>query len=161
MHFDDTCRTDEWSKSLLYSIRQILFLVQKHLDQRLTSGQHLSFSQYMILVGCSCGDRPHEGRIAKTQSRIAAALSVTEATVSRHIVSLKKAGLLASRINPQNRREKTLVLTEKGLEAFRSAKQLVDSELASIFSSIGPAERAPMLAQFESVLKRLLAKDRA
>jgi DNA-binding MarR family transcriptional regulator len=137
----------------MYSIHQMHFLVQKHLEHILSQHKSLSFSQFMILVGFTCSS----DRLV-SQSCIADRLNLTEATVSRHISSLVKLGLLSRSEDKENRRKHIISITEKGKKTFASASAIIDKELASIFLSIQAKDRDAIMKNFSTVLTELLTK---
>lgn len=143
----------DFSKSFMYSIHQMHFLVQKHLEHVLLQHKSLSFSQFMILVGFTCS-----AEASVSQSCIADRLNLTEATVSRHISSLVELGLLSRSEDKENRRKHIISITEKGKKAFTSASAIIDKELASVFSSVKEKDRDAIMKNFSTVLSQLLTK---
>jgi DNA-binding MarR family transcriptional regulator len=150
---NDNAPLDDFSKSFMYLIHQMHFLIQKHLDQLLLKHKSLTFSQFMIMVGLTCS---HNGPVS--QSTIAAQLDLTEATVSRHIATLVKLGLVKREEDSMNRRKHILSVTKKGSDAFQKARLLIDTELDSLFSVIPAKDRVSITKNFKLVLKNLLTK---
>ncbi len=145
--------TDDFSKSFMYSIHELYFLVQKHLEHVLSKHKSLSFSQFLILVGFKCSpDR------AVSQSLIAERLNLTEATVSRHVSTLVDLQLLSRSQDIGNRRKYTLTLTQKGKKVFDEANILIDKELTAIFSSVKEKDRAGIMKNFSTILSQLQSK---
>jgi DNA-binding MarR family transcriptional regulator len=143
----------DFSKSFMYSIHQMYFLVQKHLEHALSTDKAISFSQFMILVGFRCSDSTQV-----SQSCIADQLYLTEATVSRHISTLVDLGLLSREEDKKNRRKHIIKITAKGTKAFEVAHKVMDKELNSTFSVIKEKDRASIIKNFEHVLSNLLTK---
>lgn len=143
----------DFSKGFMYSVHQMYFLVEKHLEQALLRTKSISFSQFMILVGFRCSD---SGPVS--QSHIADHLHLTEATVSRHISTLVDMGLLSREEDKGNRRKHIIKITVKGTKAFESAKKIIDKELDSIFHVIKEKDRDSIMKNFSAVLAGLLAK---
>lgn len=143
----------EFSKGFMYSIHQMYFLVQKHLEQALAKSKQISFSQFMILIGFQCSESAQV-----SQASIAEYLYLTEATVSRHISTLVDLGLLSRTEDTANRRKHIIRITAKGKKAFEGARSIIDSELESIFDSIKEKDRAGIMKNFSHVLTTLLAK---
>lgn len=129
------------------------FLVQKHLEHALLKSKSISFSQFMILVGFQCG----EGAPV-SQSAIADHLYLTEATVSRHISTLVKLGLLSRKEDPQNRRKHSIEITPQGTKVFEHARKVIDTELDHIFMCIKEKDRDGIMKNFTAVLSSLLTK---
>lgn len=151
--FKETGHKHDFSKSFMYSIHQMYFLVQKHLEQSLLKSKSISFSQFMILVGFRCST---SGPVS--QSAIAEQLYLTEATVSRHISTLVDLGLLSRTEDKTNRRKHIIKITPKGIKAFESARNTIDTELTAIFSVIKETERSNIIKNFDHVLSSLLTK---
>lgn len=148
-----TSNEHDFSKSFMYGVHQMYFLVQKHLEHALSKTSHISFSQFMILVGFQCSES--EG---VSQSRIAEYLHLTEATVSRHVSTLVDIGLLSRHEDKANRRKHIIQITSKGKKAFTVAQNIIDKELHDIFAVIKEKDRAGITKNFEAVLATLLTK---
>lgn len=143
----------DFSKSFMYCLYQLQFLVSKQLESVLLKEKSISFSQFMILVGFECSTN---GPVS--QSDIAQRLYLTEATVSRHISVLTKNGLLTQTLDTKNRRKRIIAMTPKGKTAFLKANTTVTKELDTIFSVLGATDRAAIMKNFSLVLPQLLAK---
>ena len=149
--------TDNFSKSFMYSIHQMYFLVQKHLEHTLLQHKSISFSQFMILVGCNCSSLSSPDK-AVSQSAIAEQLYLTEATVSRHISTLVDLGYLSKKNDTANRRKHKIIVTKKGAMSFTKAETIINKELEMIFSVIKKSNRTLIIQNFERVLSLLLVK---
>lgn len=145
--------TDDFSKSFMYSVYQLQFLINKRLENLLLKEKSVSFSQFMILVGFECANN---GKVS--QSDIAQSLYLTEATVSRHISVLTKTGLLTQTLDAQNRRKRIIAMTPRGKIAFMKANATVTKELSTIFSVLSAVDRASIMKNFSLVLPQLLTK---
>jgi DNA-binding MarR family transcriptional regulator len=143
----------DFSKSFMYSIHQMYFLVQKHLETSLAKTNKLSFSQFVILVGFSCSDLQKV-----SQSSIAERLHLTEATISRHITALVKLGYISRTIDKNNRRKHIIAITSLGKKQFAIAQTIIDKELEKIFTVIKTTDRAGIIKNFDSVISKLLTK---
>ncbi len=141
----------DWSKSFMYSIHQTYFLVQKKLEQKLQKVGNISFSQFLILLPLHCKGKA-------SQSDIALYLHLTEATVSRHINSLSRNGILTRKEDPDNRRKHILALTPKGTKEFSNAHKIIESELKKIFDIIPVKDRTLITKAFDSVLIKLVTQ---
>lgn len=150
---DQSGLPQDFSKSFMYSIHQMYFLVQKHLEQSLLKSKSISFSQFMILVGFQCSSS-----LPVSQSKIAEHLYLAEATVSRHISVLVSLGLLSRLDDTENRRKHIIKITPKGKKVFESAQKIIEKELNSIFSIIKEKDRESIMKNFNGVLSLLLAK---
>jgi DNA-binding MarR family transcriptional regulator len=145
--------TEDFSKSFMFSIHQMFFLVEKRLEHILSKRKSLSFSQFLILVGFHC-----EESAGISQSVVAERLHLTEATVSRHITTLVEQGLLSRMEDKANRRKHIIAITSKGKAAFKKTGAIVHKELDSIFSPIKEKDRANIMKNFSAVLDQLLSK---
>lgn len=144
---------DDFSKSFMYSINQVYFLVEKRISTILAHAHKMSFSQFMILVGFKCSE---SGPVSQTC--IANQLHLTEATVSRHISSLVSMKYLSRKEDTKNRRKHIISITDKGHTAFKEAQTIIDKELHNIFSSIKQGDRASIMRNFDDVITHLLTK---
>lgn len=144
---------EDFSNSFMYLVHQMHFLVQKHLEHALSKDVSLTFSQFMILVGFQC---THDAPVSQTT--IASQLDLTEATVSRHVATLVKLGLITREEDSKNRRKHVLTMTTKGRTVFTKAKDIIDAELSSLFSVINKTDRNNIMKNFQTVLNTLLAK---
>jgi DNA-binding MarR family transcriptional regulator len=152
--FGDKEGHKDFSKSFMYSIHQLYFLVQKHLEHSLLKEHSkISFSQFMILVGFISSD---SGPVS--QSCIAEKLYLAEATVSRHISSLVDLGLLSRTEDKANRRKHVIKITPKGTKTFEATSKTINKELDSIFSVIKEKDRTSIIKNFDQVLSLLLKK---
>lgn len=150
---------ENFSNSFMYSIHQMHFLVQKHLEQTLSTNKSISFSQFLILVGCLC--QKESGSPGVTQLSIAEKLSITEATVSRHISTLVDLGYLLRSGNKTNRRKHDISLTKEGEKVFKKTKQIINKELDDIFTVIEEKDRKKIMQSFEKILVTLHTKNNA
>lgn len=151
---------DDFSKSFMYSVHQMHFLVQKHLEQVLLKHKCLTFSQFMILVGFKCSKSNSGSTLSGSvsQTQIAAELDLTEATVSRHIGTLVKLGYVKREEDKNNRRKHILSITTKGMNVFKKAKEVIDAELTTLFSVINKNDRDSIMKNFQAVLNLLNKK---
>ncbi len=139
----------DWSKSFMYTLHETYFLVEKRLEQRLSKDEDgITFSQFLVLIPLHCDQN-------SSQSDVADFLHLTEATVSRHIATLEKEGLLKKKEVPDNRRKHLLTLTARGEDAFKRAHGTVEKELREIFSVVDEKDRARMTQVMGTVLSRL------
>lgn len=140
-----------FSKSFMYSVHQMYFLVQKHLEKILLEKKLLSFSQFLILVCFLDCNKKEEN----SQSDVAKFLYLTEATVSRHMDRLKKLKLIDKKTDTTNRRKQVITVTKYGLSEFSKTKNVIEKELDNIFNIIPTKSRKNIISNFELVLKKL------
>jgi DNA-binding MarR family transcriptional regulator len=139
----------DWSKSFMYSLHETYFLVEKKLEQRLSEDGGITFSQFLIFLPLHCGTDV-------SQSEVATFLHLTEATVSRHITTMAREGLLEKKEVDGNRRKHTLSVTAKGGIAFKKAHTLIEKELKEIFAVVPEKDRASIEKTFDAVLEKLI-----
>jgi DNA-binding MarR family transcriptional regulator len=85
------------------------------------------------------------------QLAIANALGQTEASISRQIKLLKSKGLLAVKVDPQNRRKHLTAPTTLGMQVTEAASAIVRRSFGTDFSSLGDDQ----LVQLFTNLQRL------
>lgn len=135
----------------MYNIHQTHFLIEKHLEQRLTETGNISFSQFLVLI-------PLRYREHASQTDIASALFLTDATVSRHMSTLTEEGLLTRKEDPENRRKHILTLTAKGIKAFTEAQTVIEQVLEDAFQGVPLKDRAVVNSAFDQITRHLLTK---
>ncbi len=84
---------------------------------------------------------------------------MTEATVSRHISKLSKDGFLVKISNPENKKEKNLVLTDEGQKNFNKAQKTLKHELDDIFSPLTDREQKKIISSM-TLLTTSLIKEK-
>ena len=139
----------DWSKSFMYSLHETYFLVEKRLEQRLSEDNRITFSQFLIFLPLHCGENV-------SQSDVATFLHLTEATVSRHISTMAREGLLEKKEVVGNRRKHTLTMTVQGSAAFKKAHARIEKELKEIFAVVPEKDRSSITKTFDTVLKTLI-----
>lgn len=149
-------------KDIVYSMRQILFLTEKYLSKVLLSKNNISFSQFMILASFYYKDVEATANSSHgfSQSCIAQKLSVTEATISRHIFTLVRSGYLKKDkdTDSRNKRSVAVSLTPLGKKIFDRSKKLMDVELNSMLGTISEKDRNHLSTTLHTILTPLLQK---
>lgn len=112
-----------------YLLQRLAFLIGKQSDQVLQEQLGIGYSQFKILM--VLGWNP-----SVRQRHIAEKLGQTEAAVSRQIQLLKQAGLLTSKVNPENRREHITTPTAKGEKLCETALGLLNNYHAPMFEQL-------------------------
>ena len=135
----------------MFSLHQSNFLIEKHLDQRLTETKNISFAQFLVLL-------PIRYHRFCSQSAIADSLSLTEATVSRHMTALTEENMLTRKEDPVNRRKHILALTAKGEKSMDKAQEVIEEVLKDVFDVIPLKERAYITSAFDQVTSNLITK---
>lgn len=133
----------------MYSIHQTHFLIEKHLEHQLAEAKCISFAQFLVLLPICRGDHI-------SQTDIADATFLTEATVSRHMSALTEEGLLSRKEDPDNRRKHILALTQKGEKELIKAQKIIEKVSKNVFDGIPLNERAHIARFFDGIVKGLL-----
>lgn len=143
-----------FSKSFMYNVHQMYFLVQKHLEKKLLKSKTLSFSQFLVLV-CFVDCRNTQDKNMQTQANVAKKMHLTEATVSRHIEKLKKLKFLVKKQDEHNKTKHIIELTQKGKTEFGKSQKIIEGELEEIFNVIKISDRKNIIQNFDKVLQKL------
>jgi len=141
----------DFSKSFMYSLHQIYFLIQKHLEKVLHKEKSISFSQFIVMF-CFYECR---GEDNKSQSFVAKFLNITEATVSRHISKLLELDFIKREEDKTNRRKHIITTTKKGEKEFLKVKSIMDKTLSEIFGDISDKDKKMIITNFNTVLNKL------
>lgn len=133
--------------SLGYLLHQLVFIIDQQSNEALHQELGIGFSQFKILMAVR-----HSTGLK--QNDIARHLGQTEASVSRQIKLLKAEGLLSVQVDPDNRRARSIVLTDKGADLGRRCAEVLEQTHASVFGSLGFAEQKLM----RELIERLTTK---
>lgn len=133
--------------TLGYALHQLVFILDRQSDEALRGSLQIGYSQFKILMAA-------KHRSGLKQSDIASFLGQTEASVSRQIKIMKAEGLISVRIDPDNRRSRSIVLTDKGTALSRQCVELLEHTHAATFGSLSFAEQKIM----QELIERLTAK---
>jgi DNA-binding MarR family transcriptional regulator len=93
------------------------------------------------------------------QQALAEALGLDKSTTSRLVNQLVERGWVAKSVNPQNRREVQLGLTEKGRGALAELHLAASGRFEAIWTQI-PPERRPQVLESLSLLTDILRETR-
>ncbi len=118
-----------------YLLHHLSTVLDRQSDELLQERFGIGFSQFKILMALKW----HEG---VQQKQIAESLGQTEASISRQINLMQKAGLLTSRTTPENRRRHVTKLTAKGNRLADKAFAVLNAYHAPVFSRIPPHKQA-------------------
>jgi DNA-binding MarR family transcriptional regulator len=148
-----SCTPDDFSGGFMHVIHMLYVGIQKHLESMLATNNQVSFSQFVILVAFSHGDKP-----CMTQARLAEHLTLTEATISRHITTLVAMGLLSKEKDPHNNKAYNISITQEGVISFSQAKKIIMKELDALFSHISDKDKAVLIKNFSETISLLHQK---
>lgn len=145
---------EHFNGSFMHVVHQFYLTIQKRLEQALTLKGPVSFSQFLILMGCAC-----KGASTLTQAKLAEHLSLTEATVSRHITTLVRKKLLTKEKEADNKKSYILELTPLGAQVFNEASAIVHEELTVCLSPISDSDKKHIISLLSSTLNFLHMKE--
>ena len=130
-----------------YTLHQLVFIIDQQSNEALRRQLGVGFSQYKILNAA-------RHSLGLKQNDIARYLGQTEASVSRQIKLMKAEGLLSVQVEPENRRARSIVLTDKGADLARRCIEVLEHAHANVFGSLSYAEQKMM----RELVERLTTK---
>lgn len=133
--------------SIGYMLHQLMFMIDHQSDEALRRELGIGFSQFKILMAA-------KHRSGLKQNDIAAYLGQTEASISRQIKLMKSDGLLIVQTDPENRRARSIILSQKGTELGRRCVEILQATHAAVFGSLSFSEQKLM----QELLERLINK---
>ena len=119
--------------SLGSTLHQLSCAIDRRSDLLLQQKYKIGFSQFKILTALL-------RREGVQQREIADFLDQTEASISRQIKLLVSAGLVTSRRDPTNQRQRITGLTRKGMNIARAAMSSLENLHAPMFLRLTQAE---------------------
>lgn len=122
------------SKNLGYLLHHLSFVIDQQSDQILQERLGLGFSQFKILMALKWRD-------GVRQKQIANYLGQTEASISRQIGYMHDKGWVESRVNPKNRREHNIVLTNKGDRLAQEAMNTLNQYYRPMFARLSEKQQ--------------------
>ena len=128
-------------------LHQLMFIIDHQSDEVLHRELGLGFSQFKILMAA-------KHSLGLKQNDIAKHLGQTEASVSRQIKLMKADGLLSVQVDPENRRARSIVMTDRGADLGKRCVEVLEQTHASVFGSLGFSEQKLM----RELLERLINK---
>ncbi len=132
------------TESLPNKIDQVAFLLSRHVDQTLQERLGLGYSQYKIMEILRFSPNLQ-------QKQVASKLSQTEASISRQIRLTQSQMLLTVYINPKNKREHILKLTDKGERLTIEAEEILDSFYKNLFSKISIKQQEELFRSLSEI----------
>ncbi|GAC1500080.1 MAG: hypothetical protein NVS1B10_03400 [Candidatus Saccharimonadales bacterium] len=114
---------------LNYLLTHLASVIAKQSDQILNEQLGIGASQYRILSVLEWN--PRVG-----QKTISTSLGLTEASISRQIKLLKNKGLLAVKVDPQNRRKHITLPTPRGMQITEAANDILNHHFKTEFNRI-------------------------
>jgi len=121
-----------------YLLEHLQSITGRQSDQVLQEQLGIGFSQFKIMMAIQWN--PHV-----RQRALAEALGQTEASVSRQVRILFQKGMLTSRVNPAERRERITEITPKGLKIARAARQVMADYHQPMFDELSEKQQKQLL----------------
>jgi len=120
-------------KKIIFKMHMLMAIMDKYLDNFLKKEMKISFSQFLMMIGI----KYHKGC---SQKRVADFYKMTEAAVSRQLEILEERGLI-KKTKSGNKREYSLILTNKGKKELLIAEKLSDNYIINFFSKTKKDEK--------------------
>jgi DNA-binding MarR family transcriptional regulator len=132
------------TNDISFRIQHIASLLLKESDQVLQEQLGIGMSQLRIL-------RIMQNNESLLQRQIAMMLDQTEASISRQVKLLHQKQLLATVVNPKDRREHITNITPKGMRVIEAALAGVESFQAQYLEGISDKQQAELLELLERI----------
>jgi DNA-binding MarR family transcriptional regulator len=128
-------------------LHMLVHIMDKDVDKSLTAGLGVSFAQFFILANIQvCKES------LRNQVNLSKIMDITQAAISRHIKIMMEKGWVSTIINPTNRRENILELTNQGHKIYKQSLDHVNCMCDSLFENISLSEQQ----QLQLILTKLL-----
>lgn len=105
-----------------------------------------SLPVWLILLNLKIGNPPHQRALAE-------AVGITDATLTHHLNSLEKRGLITRHRDPDNRRAHLVALTEDGEQAFLRLRDTATAFNAQLHEGLSAGDAQTL----DRLLSRLMA----
>lgn len=136
--------TQKQINTIGYLLQHVSAVLHRQSDQMLQERLGIGMSQFKILMMLQ--------RQPNVKQRVLAhALGQTEASISRQVKLLHEKGMLALRVDPDERRKHIAVLTPKGTTLAEAARQCLAEYHAPMFEELGEKQRK----QLQEILAKL------
>jgi len=119
---------------LFYALQRLASDTHKYIDQMLLERLGIGVSQLRILHVVQSLD-------SAGQRAIGTKLGQTEASISRQIKVLTQKGLVQTRINPKNQRERLVSITAKGTRLTEVADTDLDRSMQAVLQPLSPKQQ--------------------
>ncbi|HKR81397.1 MAG TPA: MarR family winged helix-turn-helix transcriptional regulator [Candidatus Saccharimonadales bacterium] len=107
-------------------------------DQVLQEQLGIGLSQYKIMMAMQWNPKTQQRRLAQM-------LGQTEASVSRQVKLLLEKGMLTTKVNPKERRERLTEITPKGLKIAQAARKAMAAFHAPMFEELSEKQMKQLL----------------
>lgn len=136
------------SKKDSASLHRLMFVLQHMSNELLQSETGAGLSAALIMSVLS-------PNVPSSQRVIAASLRQSEANVSRQLQVMKKHGLVSIRQNRNDKRQREVVLTAKGVKVSTNALNLLDKQQKEILKLIESTEARVFSQTVNNLLRGL------
>lgn len=134
------------------NVHRLSNVLGKVADHCLQTTYGLGMSQFKILWIL----RKHSEGVQQTS--IAMWLNQTEAAVSRQIRLLKAEKLIEKRVDPNNRRNRVIILSAEGKKFADAAMKLLAKEYEPFFADLNPVQRKSLCDMTEAAFYKVVTK---
>jgi DNA-binding MarR family transcriptional regulator len=146
--FNMNCSLPSFSRDIGTKVHKLACLMGRTAEHALMQTVNLSFSQFRMLMAL------HHGRDL-TQKRIATFHGITEAAVSRQIEILKEKKLITAVENSQNRRERKLALTSRGIACMQKAQKTLERAFLKPFNRLSSDKKMQLNTLLQTLVGAL------
>lgn len=127
-----------------YMLHHVASVLHRQSDQILQERLGIGLSQYKILMMLQWASDT-------SQRQIAGSLGQTEASISRQVKLLLEKGMLATQVDPSERRKHIAHPTAKGIRVAIAAREVLDEYHNAMLEALSTKERD----QFMNMLTRI------
>ncbi len=140
-------RKQSYEESLLSKLLVVATALEREAERELKVSFGLTFSQFRVLSMLKRVE-------SVSQQRLAEAIGVTPAVVTRQADVLVARGLMSQTQSPNSKREKLVAITPRGRQAVDEATVLVESRLNPLMHSLSLKDET----QFHQIIEQLAGK---
>lgn len=141
------------TSDLATNIHRLSMVLGKIADTTLQDCCSFGMSQFKILWMLKTH---HDGVL---QTTIAQWLNLTEAAVSRQIGLLDSDGLIVKQVDPENRRNHIIMLSEEGKTLAENAMEALINEYSPHFNVLTAQEQAALNVMLEKIFYSVITKQ--
>lgn len=138
--------------SLGATLHQLSCMIDQQSETMLQQKFRIGFSQFKILSALLWRDNVRQREIADF-------LDQTEASISRQIGLMQDAGLVSSRRDAQNRRQRITSLTGKGAQVAKQAVAALEAHHAPMFQRLTLDQQAELQKTLEIMYDFMLTRE--
>jgi DNA-binding MarR family transcriptional regulator len=117
-----------------YLLQHVASVMHRQADQILQERLGIGVSQYRILLMLEQNPNVEQRRLADN-------LGQTEASISRQVKLLHERGMLATRVNPTEKRKHITAPTLKGAKVTAAASEVLDQYYDPLFATMDAKEQ--------------------